>query len=468
MIFIRTSNKLIILCLVFVSIISCSSQSVVHHQLFKQPSQTIVIRNANILSDDGQSMLSNRNLLVKDGVIELISDNNITIDNAREIDGRGKFIIPGLIDSHVHLQKSENDLLVYLAYGVTYIREMSGNDEHLEWRSEIQQGRVGPSIEVSSEKISSKSGIWGIINSLFWNRINISSKQQAHSLAAELLKDGYQNAKISSDINKPMYLAITKASKQNGLAVTGHIPQSITFEGFIQSGQKEIAHIEELVKMLNREFGYYTSATSKEFLNYVSTRSHEVAQILKAHQISVGTTFWYMQSIPKQIDNLEELISRIDFSFTNPERVTEWMPGNNTFEREHASLLPWWKAFAKANELVLDSLIRNHVTILVGTDAMTTMVVPGASLHQELQALVEYGMPVAQALMSVTSIPASWMGEKVGRIKSGYTADLLILNDNPLDNIENTRNIHAVIKSGKLYSRETIADMLDSVRQSYK
>jgi len=449
------------------SVVGCSSFSTVDYEKFNQPEKDILITNTNVLSENGEFMLPNQNIYIQNGQITTITSNPINTTGALIIDGQDKYVIPGLIDSHVHLQKSENDLLVYLAQGITHVREMSGNDEHHEWKVDIDNGRAGPSIEVSSEKISSKSGLWGFINELFWNRINVSGEKEVLNLVESLQVKGYANAKISSDLSKEMYLEVTQVAKLKGLKIAGHIPSAISFNEFIESSHTEIAHIEELVKIMNKEFGYFTTANGHEFLEYVKTRSHKIAKDLKSNHISVGTTYWYMQSIPKQVHNLPALINDLDFSFTNPQRVSEWMPEKNDFAINHAHLKEWWPIFAKANELVLQALIENDVIILVGTDAMTTLVVPGISMHQELEALVNAGMSNTQAIRNATIVPAKWMGEKVGKLSSGYEADLLILNSDPLKDIKATANINAVVSDGRLYNRETLKSMLDSVRSKY-
>lgn len=459
--------RLIILTASMISIVGCSSFSSVDYKKYQQPRQDILITNVNTLSTNGETMLFDHNILIRDGEIIAVTVNDIDVESALVIDGQDKYIIPGLVDSHVHLQKSENDLLVYLAHGITYIREMSGNDEHLNWKEDIENGRAGPSIEVSSEKISSKAGLWGMINELFWNRINISSEQDAIELAEALSDEGYANAKISSDISKDMYFAISKAAISKELNVAGHIPLSVSFDEFIESGQSEIAHIEELVKLINKEFGYFTTNNSSNFIDFVRVRSQEIAKELKKHNISVGTTFWYMQSIPKQIANLPDLIAETDLSFTNPKRVTEWLPENNNFALNHNQYNDWWAIFAKANEVVLRELIENDVTVLVGTDAMTSLVVPGISLHQELEALVKAGMSNSEAIKGATVVPAQWMKNKVGKIDNGYKADLLILNSDPLQNIKATTHIDAVIKDGRFYSKQLLETMLNNIRNEY-
>lgn len=449
---------------------ACSYTSVNSRNNIEGKSSTgYVITNTNVLSKEGDKFIEGQSILIRNGEIIAIEPlASMVTEGAILIDGTGKFITPALIDSHVHLQKSKNDLKVYLAHGITYVREMSGNKEHLAWSKSINRGEVGPSIEVSSEKIASKSGLWGFINELFWNRINVATQEDAKQLIERLKNEGYANAKIASDISREMYFAVTNEAKQQGLSVVGHIPDQITFDDFIASHHKEIAHIEELVKLLNAEFGYYRTNTAEEFLDYVKERSTEMAKSLKDNGIAVNTSLWYMQSIPEQISNLPSLIQETDLSFTNPAVADNWLPTKNEFELNQSQNYEWWLTFVKANEFVLRALIQNDVVILAGTDAMTSMVIPGASLHKELSSLVHSGLTPSQALKSATSAPGTWMQKDVGIISEGFAADLLILEDNPLENIANTESIHGVFKAGQYYSATTLESMLDSIRKEYE
>lgn len=459
---------LVVLGAVLFKTVACSSVSKrALNGDISEAAQDLLITNANVLNAQGNEILSNHHVLVKNGRIAVIDSQLPESEGAIIINGTDKFVIPGLIDSHVHLQKSSNDLGVYLAHGVTFIREMSGNKEHLAWSKSIDNGEAGPSIEVSSEKIASKSGLWGFINELFWNRINVSTTQDAQQLIETLKKDGFANAKIAGDISREMYLAVTREAKQQDMSVVGHIPYQITFDDFMASHHKEIAHIEELVKLINTEFGYYNDDTAERFLLFVRQRGKQMAKQLKDKKKAVGTTLWYMQSVPIQIADLAALIEQVDLSFTNPQRVDEWRPGKNNFQENHAHNYRWWQVFAKANEVMFEALVEEGVTILAGTDAMTTMVVPGYSLHQELASLVNAGMTPQQALHSATSEPARWMNRKVGSVKQGYRADLLILTQNPLDDITATTAIDGVIKGGRYFSKSTLDNMLERVRNAY-
>lgn len=469
----------ICLSLALLFIVSCGQNAHTRQQLFAKntTSPDFAITNVNILSEDGSRMLPNRTVYIQDRKISQITASTQLPESVNIIDGTNQYLIPGLIDSHAHLQDNPNDLIVYAAYGVTAIREMSGNQQHLEWRDEIEQGRLGPKMHVFSEKISSKSGLWGLINSLFWTRINVSSDKQAEALIVRLMAEGYRGAKIASDINKPMYLAVTKAAEKHNFKVAGHIPAAITLNELLTSHHQEIVHIEELVKSFNIEFGHYYSKTADDFLKFVEQRSNELAPQLKQREMSVGTTLWFAESQLKQVLELEAMISSLDLSLTNPQVVAKWQPGNNKFELKQnekadpelvARVRKYWETFVKANQIVFKSLVNHDVTLLAGTDAMTSLVAPGISMHQELGSLVNAGLSPAQALRAATLAPAQWMNESTGKIAVGFRADLLLLNANPLQNIKNTTEIGSVVLNGNILDKAQISGLLQQIREEYQ
>lgn len=152
--------------------------------------------------------------------------------------------------------------------------------------------------------------------------------------------------------------------------------------------------------------------------------------------------------------------------------IAGWLPGNNSYALDpkdaadpgrRAAARKWWSAYAEAVRIMTKALARNGATLLAGTDAGTPILVPGHSLHQELNALVASGLSPAQALRSATADAGRWLGEPVGRIAPGYRADLVLLEANPLTDIANTARISDVFLSGKLYQRSQLDDMLAQV-----
>ena len=131
----------------------------------------LAIKDISILSEDGHTMLTNHTVLIKNTKIEALGDS-IAIPNDYEvIDGQGKYLIPGLIDSHVHLKKSKNDLLLYLANGITHVGEMTGMKEHFKYAKDIEDGSfLGPRMYIASPKVSCQEGFQATFRSWFERR----------------------------------------------------------------------------------------------------------------------------------------------------------------------------------------------------------------------------------------------------------------------------------------------------------
>ena len=470
-----TINTTIKLLLFSFIISACSNYKAVDYLPFQESVVPTAIVNVNVLSEDGENMLPNRTIFLVDGKISSITKDEVVPKGIKVIDGSGKYVIPGLVESHAHLKDSPNDLLVFIAHGVTYIREMSGNSKHITWKDEIAQGRLGPKIYIASRKVESRSGISGKIESMVRNRLNISTEAQANDLIDGLVKDGYKSVKISSYINKPMYLAITSAARDKGLAVAGHIPPSISLDEFLVTSHKEVAHVEEFTKLLANKFGGYNSDNTEAYLQFVRENSDDIAHKLKKKGIAVGTTLWYTESITRQVLKLESLINTLDLSYGDPSIVADWMPGKNHFEamadpnnpEYNENLGVYWNAHTEAVRILLNALVKHEVTILAGTDTNISLVIPGISIHHELESLVKNGMSAAQALRTATQVPGKWMNSNTGKIAVGFEADLVLLNDNPLHDITNTQKIDTVILAGKVLDKAKITSILNSVREAY-
>ena len=455
---------------------------VVNPEQFKSAQETIAIINVNVLSEDAQQMLKEQTVLIDMGIIVAVGANLAIPDKSKIIDAQGKYLIPGLIDSHVHLIESPNDLLLYIANGVTQVREMMGNEMHLKWRDEIQKGRIGPKLFVASGKLQSQNWLTAWFN--HWTRkdINVNSTTKALSILQNLKSQGFDAVKLGSKLAIDKYQIISKISKNINIPIIGHFTLSGKLNDLWQGNQKELAHIEELTKALNNEFGGYNSQTSDQFLAYVQQRSEDISNKLIENKIAVISTLNLMESIVRQKHQLNTILREIKLTYANPgltegtiitSRGLAWLGKvnryrlNDDYPKERlADNKIYWNAYIKAQKILLKSMLDNGVKILAGTDANAPVMVPGFSLHDELITLNQSGMNNAQALLSATAVPAQWMKQQSGVIKSGFRADLVLLNNNPLVNIANTQSINTVILNGRVLNRDKLDTILDAVKQA--
>ncbi len=452
----------------------------VDHVAFAVAENSLLIRNVNILSENCDSFITQQTVVVQDGLITEIDSSIINTNQWPEIDGSGKFLIPGLIDSHVHLFKSPNDLLLYVANGVTHVREMIGEPDHLEWREEIRNGRIGPELYVASPRFGSFGFFQGWFMEQTQGFTNVTSEQEAEQAVVKYHEKGYDGIKIYSHLNKASYQKVSSVSDALGMDVIGHIPFNIGLEDVWLGQQKEVAHFEEIMNALNREFEYYENYEKDQFYKFIDQRSDDIADYLLEKNIAVTSTLWGMQSLYRQKTDLKALLGELELKYVNP-GITEghyftprgglgWLPGVNRVrfpeglnEEEQKGRGDYWLIYAEACERVGKNLYDRGVTILAGTDANLSVKVPGFSLHDELVTLQTMGMTNTDILKSATVLPAKWLNVKSGQIKKGYQADLILLDQNPLENIDNTKQIYGVVLDGRYLDKPALNQILNAV-----
>lgn len=459
---------------------------------FQVESQPVAIFNVSVLSTDGTEMLADRTVLIRNGKIASISRSDDVPQGVSVIDGRGKFLIPGLVDSHVHLQRSPNDLLLYVANGVTQIRSMGGSEADLKLREEIRKGRIGPNFYVSSPSMNSADGfasagpipawipgpvvIWFI--ETIYNTHSTTNAAEAAEDARSFIKRGYDGIKLYGFLNKKSYRAVLDVGEELNVPTVGHLPDSMPLSELHATSLGEIAHIEEIVKALLKEFGDFNSKGGTAFLEFVRSREDEIVVDLVANDIAVHSTLWFSENVEDQVFDLDAVIARIQIAYANPGIVEGsaplgfgWLTGNNKFQA-YAGDTPekiavnkdFWDAREEAHRILLRAMVKAGVTILAGTDANGWLTVPGFSLHDELQSLQGAGMTAAQALHAATAAPAGRINSNAGVIDVGYRADLVLLNESPLVDIKNTSAINAVVLNGRVLDRVRLDAMLEAVK----
>lgn len=452
------------------------STRVINFSSFIKPSPLVQIRNVNVLSEDCTHFIKNQSVLMKDGLILQLDANQPVNKEATLIDGTGKYLIPGLVDSHVHVKESKNDLFLYLTNGVTYIREMAGNPEILEWRKSIRKNGLGPRMFVASPPIFSEAGLAGYYYSWTRQSVNYSNKKDAEKAIKKIKEQGYDAIKMYGFVNPEMFKTTIEMAKKNKIPVIGHIPL-VDLETFSHSGQKEVAHIEEITVKTIDEFGKSISKNPEEYLRFLKTRSHQIAKKLKENKVSVTSTVWLCKGFLAQRFDLKSKLKAIELKYANPKIIEGtplykmgWLPGKNGYEYDGKDTpeakklsLTFWETYVEAIHIMTKALVDHHVPVMAGTDANVATVVPGFALHDELESLSQSGMTNSQAIYSATVEPGEWMKSKTGKIKAGYYSDLVLLSKNPLEDIRNTKAIEYVFFNKHIIGKAQIKMILKAI-----
>lgn len=280
-------------------------------------------------------------------------------------------------------------------------------------------------------------------------------------------------------MNPEMVKTTNEIAKENNIPVIGHIPL-VNLETFYKSGQKEVAHIEELTVKTIDEFGKPISKNRKEYLTFLKVRSVQIAKKLKENDISVTSTVALCESFVEQRFNLKSKLKEVELKYVNPKIIEGtplyklgWLPGKNGYEYDgkdepsaKKSSLTFWKTYVEAIHIMTKALVDNKVPIMAGTDANVPVSVPGFSLHNELESLSKSGMTNSQAIYSVTVAPGNWMKSKTGKIKIGYHSDLVLLRKNPLEDIKNTTTIEYVFFNKYVINKKQIKTILKAIEDA--
>ena len=458
-----------------------ANTEVVDSSQFQVISGNLAITDVSVLSVDSQTMIPNQIVLIKDNTIESISPEVVVPDEYHVIDGKGQFLIPGLVDSHVHVKKSKNDLLLYIANGVTQIGEMTGMEHHFEYLEQIKQGAIGPHMFIASPKLTSQQGMKPFLRSRFEKRHqNFLNPLEAREAVRNFKSVGYDAIKLSSDLDEDIYFAINDEAKKLNIPVIGHLPVGLQLSDLYLSGQSQLSHIDSIIQNLINEFGGLSSKNSEDFLTHVKQHAEQIAVKFKQNNIALASTVWLHRTRSNQDFDLTGFLKSIEFEFQNPGWIEGsivsggCLPGGNSYENQNNTkaddLRSWdiyYRAYNEAIEIMTRALVDQGVTLTAGTDALGACgMIAGFSLHDELETLNKIGLTNAQVLHAATLAPSKWMGSNSGKIEPGYRADLVLLKKNPLEDIRYTRSINAVIANGKYLNRTQLDHILESVKDA--
>jgi imidazolonepropionase-like amidohydrolase len=410
-------------------------------------------------------------------------DSAPTPPGSRVVDGRGKYLLPGFWDMHVHGTLDRTFTLPMLvAHGVTGVREMFGRrlDRVKELRQEIAAGRaLGPTIVTSGPIVDGAGAFWP-------GSAIVTTGPEAKAAVRAQAAAGADFIKVYSALNGEAYRAIAEQARTTGIPFVGHVPDLVSLREASAAGQASVEHLTGLLlagasdedgilaeladsargpggrKAVQRALGRLRPALAERF---DTLRAESTFALLAANRT------WQVPTLT---------VALVGADPTNPALTTDprlelvphllagmWgavrrFAGSDTSSARRAVN----QRIYQIQRWAVGAMSRRGVPLLAGTDTPNPYTIPGPSLHHELQLLVEAGLSPVEAVRAATSAPAEFLGarDSLGSVAPGKVADLVLLGANPFEDIGNSRLVEAVVLRGRLLDRGSLDALLEGVR----
>jgi imidazolonepropionase-like amidohydrolase len=441
-----------------------------------------VFKNVKLVPMTEEKIVENQSVLVKGSrIFKIGPSTEIKIPpKAKVIDGEGAYLMPGLADMHVHLKGDWplHQLDLYLANGVTTVRDLDGRDFMLQWRDEIKAGkRSGPTLYVAAQTIR-------------------GYEKNAPELV-EKRKSEYDCIKLYSYFSNKEFQKAMQMAKKHKLYTVGHIPFAVGLDGIISAGMDEIAHIEELsfelidfdrtrnlkpeawlpyviksaIQQNNISAGFDIKDINENQKKRISTLTNK----LKSANIPVCTTLVIDQVIVEKLFEPDAFLARPQSTYLPQTYKQAFLQGKEKHQIQFKginNLAPFKYGLDKT---LLGELHRAGVPIVSGTDAGsgTMGIVPGFSLHDEFRILVESGLTpyeaIATGTVNASKVVAAMTGEhEFGTIEVGKRADLILVNKNPFEDVANIRDNRGVMAAGDWFEKSDLVNMINPEYTNFK
>lgn len=451
------------------------------------PPPSLAITHVTLIDATGAAAKPDMTVFISDEKIAAIGPSkSISVPSGtKTFNAAGKVLIPGLVDMHVHLTGASEPtgsrefiLPLLLANGITTVRDMGGDLNSLvALRREIESGQLqAPRIFFAGPYLDGSPPF-------FQPSLVVTNSAEAAADVHSLISRGADFIKVQSNLSRDAYFAIANVCRREHITFVGHVPDRVTAAEASDAGQKSIEHLTGVLRacssdeplLIRKQF-----AAGPKKGTTGQSRERELAwqrELLESYSDRQAAALIEKFLLNKTWQVPTLILLRND-AYPTPETdptrdprrkyiplqvLANWEKGTKVRDKgatpEEFALRA---RLMQASLRIVGKMNAAGVSIMAGTDTTAPFVFPGSSLHEELELLVRAGLTPMQALQAATKLPAEFLGrlQTQGTIELGKSADLLLLDANPLDDIQNTQKIRAVILRGKLLDRNSLDELL--------
>jgi Amidohydrolase family len=446
----------------------------------------LLVEHVTVITGNGSPAMRDAILVIRDGRIVQVgaSKRFVAPPNSQRVDATGKFAIPGLWDMHVHLfnnftrDASDNHAYffpLFVANGIVGVRDMWSDPDDIvvarRWNDETASGRViGPRVMVSSRVVDGDPPNGP-------NSLVVHDEREARDAVRALKGSGAGFIKVYWFLSRNAYFAIADEAKRQRIEFSGHVPIEVSAAEASDAGQRTIEHNDGLLPACStKEAEWRTRARNAPLPGRGAEmlQAYDDAQCEALGRRLANNGTWL---VPTAVNFNDPPDVALDSRrrYVLPAEIERWTSAMKSRQASQESPAPLAVLRRERARQMMQAMHRAGVRFMAGTDLSSRDAdgfrrpfhIPGVGLHDELALFVNSGFTPAEALQTATSNVAQYAGrlQEFGTLEAGKRADVVLLDANPLEDIRNTRKIHAVILGGRFFSRSELDDMVDgSVR----
>ena len=434
------------------AVLACASATPVPARgIDRSPGVTAFI-DVNVVPMNAERVLNHQTVIVRGERIERIGPAATTRipKGAYRVDGRGKYLMPGLIDMHVHAFADDRTWLLYIANGVTSVRNLSGQTRLLEVRKRIAAGEIlGPDLYTCGSIL-----------------LGYKDPAVVKRIAQQQINAGYDCFKIYNifDWSEQAIDALLAAALTQNMPAVGHLPYNLPLEATLKKGRQTVEHTEQF-------FNAYFSKLENRF---DESRIPYVVRLTKEAGVSVTATLAVYRAIGLMAgeSSYRELTGKPELAYIPPPVRSQWESPNNRYRKDFKpAAVPYLTRSLSFLRKLTKALHEAGVEILLGSDSAEDQpfMLPGFSIHDELQELVSAGLTPFEAIKAGTTNAARVLGrsEQLGIAQAGKRADLILVERNPLEDVANITRRAGVMVRGRWMPEEELKSRLAKLRAEY-
>ena len=409
---------------------------------------TAAFVDVTVVPMTGPDVLPGCTVVVRDGLIRAVGPAATTEvpPGALRIDGKGRYLMPGLADMHVHVWYEE-ELLLYVANGVTAVRNMWGTEQHAQWWREIRAGeRLGPAFYTTGPITDGSPPIWA------GSKV-VTNVRDARAHVKEQAMLGARAIKVYNRLRPEVYEAIVAEARRWDLKVEGHVPFGMDVERVLALRQDSIEHLDGYV-------GWFNDPDPERLRDLA-------ARTARAGTWSCPTLVVWTKFVPQE--EAARMAALPEMRFVPPRLRATWRPDRDFRLKDMKPA--HWEAMTRTQETrrtVVRLLKEAGAPILLGTDAGNPFVVAGWAVREELAELMKAGLTPYEALRAGTADAGRYLGAPFGTVEPGRRADLLLLDANPLEDVAHVARRAGVMVRGRWLPSGEIERRLEELAAGYE